>query len=132
MTNNKIRKTDSQWRAQLSDAQYAVTREAATEPPNSGAYVHHDETGVYCCVCCGSELFTSEHKFNAGCGWPSFTLALAGDRVSTREDSSHGMHRTEVRCSQCDAHLGHVFPDGPGPGGLRYCINSLALQFNKG
>jgi peptide-methionine (R)-S-oxide reductase len=127
----KISKSDAEWRAQLTDMQYYVARMKGTEPAFTGPFWKNHLPGTYRCVCCGEPLFTSEQKFDSGCGWPSFTAPLQTGAIDEAKDSSHGMQRTEVMCSKCGAHLGHVFPDGPKPAGLRYCINSASLKFEK-
>lgn len=127
----KIIKSDDEWRRMLTPEQYEVTRHKGTERAFTGKYWDFHENGVYLCVCCGNELFSSETKFDSGCGWPSFYAPQAEERVETAADRSYGMVRTEVMCSRCGAHLGHVFDDGPRPTGLRYCMNSASLDFVK-
>ena len=128
---DKIKKSETEWKKLLDEKTYNITRNSGTEPPFTGKYVNEKSNGIYCCACCDNELFSSNTKFDSGTGWPSFYEVINNKNVLTKNDSSHGMNRIEILCAKCDAHLGHIFDDGPLPSGERYCINSLSLKLFK-
>ena len=129
--SSKIRKTEAEWRAQLTPEEYRVAREKGTEPPFTGRYWDHHDDGTYTCVGCGAQLFDAASKFDSGTGWPSYSAPASEDAIETETDRKLLMSRTEIHCARCDSHLGHVFPDGPGPSGMRYCVNGASLKFEK-
>jgi methionine-R-sulfoxide reductase len=130
-TNEKVNKTEEEWKNILTPDQFYILREKGTEAPGTGKFLYNKEKGTYVCAGCGNELFTSDMKFDSHCGWPSFDREIAGGKITTKKDVSHGMVRTEIMCGKCGGHLGHIFDDGPTETGMRYCVNSLSLDFKK-
>lgn len=131
MEKPKVVKSEQEWRDVLTPEQFSICREKGTERAFTGKYYQHKESGVYHCICCNAPLFTSDSKYDSGCGWPSFYEPVSDTAITESRDTSYGMERVEITCSACDAHLGHVFPDGPEPTGLRYCVNSVSIDFDK-